>query len=89
MYSKNNKEEAEKEEEKALLPINITQKAGTGNEYNLLQKKKTYENIENKFSVETDNKSSQKNSEIKEIVINDNNSNGNGNRGKDKKLRFF
>ena len=84
MYSKNNKEEADK----TLLPINITQRAD--NEYNLLQKKEAYENIERKLSIETDYKGSQKNEEIrdiKEIVINDNNSNGN--RSKDKKLRFF
>jgi hypothetical protein len=81
LYSKNNKEEAEK----ALLPINITQRAD--NEYNLLQKKEANENIERKLSIETDSKGSQKNGEIKEIVISDNNSNGN--RSKDKKLRFF
>jgi hypothetical protein len=84
LYSKNNKEEADK----TLLPINITQRAD--NEYNLLQKKEAYENIERKLSIETDYKGSQKNEEIrdiKEIVINDNNSNGN--RSKDKKLRFF
>ena len=85
LYSKNNKEEADK----TLLPINITQRAD--NEYNLLQKKEAYENIERKLSIETDYKGSQKNEEIrdiKEIVINDNN-NSNGNRSKDKKLRFF
>ena len=78
MYSKNNKEEAEG----TLLPINIAQKAGSDNEYNLLQKKEAYENIERKLSVETD-KGSKKNSDIKEIVIN------NDNNVKNKKLRFF
>ena len=82
MYSKNNKEEAEG----TLLPINIAQRAGAGagagNEYSLLQKKEAYENIERKLSVETD-KGSKKNSEIKEIVIN------NDNNVKNKKLRFF
>ena len=78
MYSKNNKEEAEG----TLLPINIAQNAGSDNEYNLLQKKEAYENIERKLSVETD-KSSKKNSDIKEIVIN------NDNNVKNKKLRFF
>ena len=78
MYSKNNKEEAEG----TLLPINIAQRAGAGNDYSLLQKKEAYENIERKLSVETD-KGSKKNSEIKEIVIN------NGNNVKNKKLRFF
>jgi hypothetical protein len=78
LYSKNNKEEAEG----TLLPINIAQKAGSDNEYNLLQKKEAYENIERKLSVETD-KGSKKNSDIKEIVIN------NDNNVKNKKLRFF
>jgi hypothetical protein len=64
------------------LPINIAQKAGSDNEYNLLQKKEAYENIERKLYVETD-KSSKKNSDIKEIVIN------NDNNVKNKKLRFF
>jgi hypothetical protein len=64
------------------LPINIVQKAGSDNEYNLLQKKEAYENIERKLSVETD-KGSKKNSDIKEIVIN------NDNNVKNKKLRFF
>ncbi len=81
MYSKNNKEEAG-EAEGTLLPINIAQKAGSDNEYNLLQKKEAYENIERKLSVETD-KGSKKNSDIKEIVIN------NDNNVKNKKLRFF
>ena len=81
MYSKNNKEEAG-EAEGTLLPINIAQKAGSDNEYNLLQKKEAYENIERKLYVETD-KSSKKNSDIKEIVIN------NDNNVKNKKLRFF
>jgi hypothetical protein len=75
LYSKNNKEGT-------LLPINIAQKAGSDNEYNLLQKKEAYENIERKLYVETD-KSSKKNSDIKEIVIN------NDNNVKNKKLRFF
>jgi hypothetical protein len=81
LYSKNNKEEAG-EAEGTLLPINIAQKAGSDNEYNLLQKKEAYENIERKLYVETD-KSSKKNSDIKEIVIN------NDNNVKNKKLRFF
>jgi hypothetical protein len=83
LYSKNNKEEAG-EAEGTLLPINIAQRAGAGagNEYSLLQKKEAYENIERKLSVETD-KGSKKNSEIKEIVIN------NDNNVKNKKLRFF
>ena len=76
MYSKNNKEEAEK----MLLPINIAQKAD--NENNLLQKKEAYENIEKKLSVEKD-KDSGKNSDIKEIVINSDNN------LKNNKLRFF
>jgi len=62
--------------------IKRAQKAGSDNEYNLLQKKEAYENIERKLSVETD-KGSKKNSDIKEIVIN------NDNNVKNKKLRFF
>ena len=77
-YSKKNKEEVEN----TLLPINITQKASPGDEYNLLQKREAYENIDKKLSVEKNN-GSKKNSEIKEIVINDDNN------VKGKKLRFF
>ena len=47
-----------------------------------LQKKEAYDNIEKKLSVET-GRGSGKNSEIKEIVIN------NDNNVKSKKLRFF
>jgi hypothetical protein len=64
------------------LPVNIVEKSRTGNEYNLLQKKEAYDNIEKKLSVET-GRGSGKNSEIKEIVIN------NDNNVKSKKLRFF